>query len=234
MTEKMAKIEERALARLMVPDALMPGQYYEGVRRDDPAIGAIKRLMLAVLEDALRCLQTYAKARTPIRRRMFVEAQAWISDRTARGPFAFEAVREALGIEPNRLRDGIREWSLRLSGGMNSDPSDAAFGREKRGSVRLPVAPRTTAHERERPRSAVILFKRRPCGRRHQRMSVVRLQQKGYQIEDRAMEGYATAYRAYLARRDLPGPEPTFADFVTIRKMQERIEGLAPEDLPAL
>src|SRR5207253_8558802 len=51
MTEQMAEVEERALARLMVPDALMPGQYYEGVRRDDPATGAIKRLMLAVLEE---------------------------------------------------------------------------------------------------------------------------------------------------------------------------------------
>jgi hypothetical protein len=36
-------------------------------------------------------------------------------------------------------------------------------------------------------------------------MPVVRLQQKGYQFEDRVMEGYAMAYRAYLARRDLPG-----------------------------
>ena len=120
MTDKTAEIEESALARLMVPDALRPGQYYDSIRRDDPAIGAIKRLMLAVLEDALRCLQTYAKART-IRRRMFVEAQAWISDRTARGPFAFEAICDAFGIEPNRLRDGIRGWYLRLSGGMNSD-----------------------------------------------------------------------------------------------------------------
>ena len=95
MTDKTAEIEESALARSMVPDALMPGQYYEGVRRDDPATEAIKRLMLAVLEDALRCLQTYAKVRTPIRRRMFVEAQAWISDRTARGPFAFEAMKRS-------------------------------------------------------------------------------------------------------------------------------------------
>jgi hypothetical protein len=63
-------------------------------------------------------------------------------------------------------------------------------------------------------------------------MSVVRLQQKSYQIEDRAMEGYAMAYRAYLARRDLPGPRPTFADFVEIRKMQERIEGLPAENFP--
>jgi hypothetical protein len=37
-------------------------------------------------------------------------------------------------------------------------------------------------------------------------MSVIRLQQKNYQLEDRVMEGYAVAYRAYLARRDLPGP----------------------------
>jgi hypothetical protein len=37
-------------------------------------------------------------------------------------------------------------------------------------------------------------------------MPVVRLQQKSYQLEDRVMEGYAMAYRAYLARRDLPGP----------------------------
>jgi hypothetical protein len=120
MAEKTAEIEESALARLLIPDALMPGQYYEGVRRDDPATGAIKRLMLAVLEDALRCLQTCAKSPTLIHRRMFFEAETWISDRTTRGPFAFEAICEAFGIEPNRMRDGIREWCLQLSSGMNS------------------------------------------------------------------------------------------------------------------
>ena len=49
----------------------MPGQYYEGVRRDDPATGAIKRLMLAVLEDALRCLQTHAEAPKQLRQRLW-------------------------------------------------------------------------------------------------------------------------------------------------------------------
>jgi hypothetical protein len=53
-------------------------------------------------------------------------------------------------------------------------------------------------------------------------------------LEDHEMDGYAMLYRAYLARRDLPGPEPTFADFVTIRKMQERIEGLSPEHVAPL
>ena len=64
-------------------------------------------------------------------------------------------------------------------------------------------------------------------------MSVIRLQQKSYQLEDRVMEDYAVAYRAYLARRDLPGPEPTFADFVEIRKLQEKIEGQSSENFPA-
>ena len=63
-------------------------------------------------------------------------------------------------------------------------------------------------------------------------MPVVRLRKKSYQLEDRVMEGYSVAYRAYLARRDLPGPEPTFADFVQIRKLQDRIEGQPSENLP--
>jgi hypothetical protein len=65
------------------------------------------------------------------------------------------------------------------------------------------------------------------------KVSVVRLQKKSYQLEDRVMEGYAVAYRAYLARRDLPGPEPTFADFVEIRKLQEEIETLSSDNFPA-
>jgi hypothetical protein len=61
----------------------------------------------------------------------------------------------------------------------------------------------------------------------------VRLRKKSYQLEDRVMEGYAMAYRAYLARRDLPGPEPTFADFVEIHKLREESETLSSENFPA-
>jgi hypothetical protein len=64
-----------------------------------------------------------------------------------------------------------------------------------------------------------------------QKIATVKFRRKGYRLEDREMEGYAMSYRAYLARRDLPGPEPTFADFVEIHKMQARI---APEDFLAL
>jgi len=55
-------------------------------------------------------------------------------------------------------------------------------------------------------------------------MAVNRLQRRNFQFEDRQMEGYAAAYRAYLAQRTLPGPEPTFADFIEIRRLQEEPE----------
>jgi len=55
-------------------------------------------------------------------------------------------------------------------------------------------------------------------------MAMNRLQRKSFQFEDRQMEGYAAAYRAYLAQRNLPGPQPTFADFVEIRRLQEEPE----------
>jgi hypothetical protein len=46
-----------------IPDILTPGQYYEGAHRDDPETQAIKRLMFAVLTDAVRCFQIYCRAR---------------------------------------------------------------------------------------------------------------------------------------------------------------------------
>ena len=67
-------MEESAHARLMVPDILTPAQYYDGARRDNPETQAIKRLMVAVLADAVRCFQTYANAQSLAGRRMFGEA----------------------------------------------------------------------------------------------------------------------------------------------------------------
>ncbi len=110
--------EDGALSRLLIPDAMTPGQYYEGAR-SDAAIRPIKRLMLAVLEDGLHCFQAYANASRGIRRQIFVETEAWLSDRRADGPFAFETICHTLGIDPNFLRKGLRRWRLQQLTGMN-------------------------------------------------------------------------------------------------------------------
>jgi hypothetical protein len=131
-------MEESSLGRLTIPDVLMPVQYYEGARTSHPETQAMKRLMLAVLEDALRCLQTYTESRNPIHRRMFAEAEFWILDRKAQGPFAFESICETFGIEPDHLRHGIRQWCRQLCDGQNSR-------RLKRRSIR-----------RSEPRSSMV------------------------------------------------------------------------------
>lgn len=110
--------EDGALSRLIIPDAITPGQYFEGAR-SDAAIRPIKRLMLAVLEDGLHCFQAYAAASRGVRRQIFVETEAWLFDRKADGPFAFETICHTLGIEPNFLRKGLRHWRLQQLTGMN-------------------------------------------------------------------------------------------------------------------
>ena len=113
------QLETSAIAGIVIPDALTPGQYYDGIRSDDASARPIKRLMLAVLEDAMRCYQAYAGARSCAQRRLFVEAEAWFMDRKADGAFAFETVCETLGIEPSCLRQGLRRWRLQQLDGMN-------------------------------------------------------------------------------------------------------------------
>lgn len=113
------QLENSVIAGIMIPDALTPGQYYDGIRADDSCARPIKRLMLAVLEDAMRCYQTYTNSRSRAQRRMFVEAEAWLMDRKAEGAFAFETVCETLGINPSCLRDGLRRWRFQQLDGLN-------------------------------------------------------------------------------------------------------------------
>jgi hypothetical protein len=113
------ELESSAIAGIFIPDVLTRGQYYDGIRTDNGCARPIKRLMLAVLEDAMRCYLTYANSRSRAQRRLFVEAEAWLADRKADGAFAFETVCETLGIDPNCLREGLRQWRLKELDRMN-------------------------------------------------------------------------------------------------------------------
>ena len=115
----MPEIEEKILARLMAPDMMTPCQYHDSVHRDEPETHAIKRLMYALLSDALRCFQSYANASDREGRRIFAEAEAWISARNAEGPCTFETICETLRIAPSRLRQSLYEWRVQKAGRMN-------------------------------------------------------------------------------------------------------------------
>jgi hypothetical protein len=107
-----------ALGSLFAPEVLTPEQYYDE-RRDDSAIYPVKRLMMAVLEDALRCFQNNATAKGGARQRLFDEAHEWLCGENCDGPFSFETVCETLGIVPQYLRNGLLQWRQEQLNGDN-------------------------------------------------------------------------------------------------------------------
>lgn len=111
--------ENGVLGSIFVPDVLTPGQYYDS-RRDDSAMAPVKRLMMAVLEDALRCFQNNADAKSGPRKRLFVEAEQWLCGSGGDGPFSFDTICETLGIEPQFLRAGLRQWRNQQLAGVGT------------------------------------------------------------------------------------------------------------------
>jgi hypothetical protein len=71
-----------------------------------------KRLMLAVLEDAVSDFQKYATAASGRGRRLFAEAEAWFRSSAADQPLAFESICQALALDPSFMRAGLERWCL--------------------------------------------------------------------------------------------------------------------------
>ncbi|MGA7870960.1 MAG: hypothetical protein WCA22_08675 [Candidatus Binatus sp.] len=91
---------------------LLPGQYVDLVRRNHVIEGELK-LLLAVLEDAIRCYLRNVKAKDGERRRDFVEVRNWFEAGAMAGArrgdiFSFENLCAALGIEPRVLLARLR------------------------------------------------------------------------------------------------------------------------------
>ena len=104
-------MEERVTS-LFQPDTLMPDQYLETFRRKlhlEPE----KKLLLAVLEDAIACFQKYVFAHDGKGRVLFQEAEEWIMEEDTDWLFSFPNVCEMLGFEPSYLRDGLMRERLR-------------------------------------------------------------------------------------------------------------------------
>ncbi|MGH7766177.1 MAG: hypothetical protein ACREQP_01880 [Candidatus Binatia bacterium] len=106
--EKGFTVEDR-VASLFQPDTLMPAQYLDTYRRKTH-LEPEKRLMLAVLEDAIACFQKYLLVRDAKGREMFRDAEGWILEEDSEWLFSFENVCEALGYNPAYVRRGLMSW----------------------------------------------------------------------------------------------------------------------------
>ncbi|MFN8627849.1 MAG: hypothetical protein U0587_17955 [Candidatus Binatia bacterium] len=93
------------------PEVILPEQFFGALRRQRPRQGE-QRLMLAMLEDALRCFQNHLFARRSRERRLFWDAEQWLLGED-QAPFSFEHVCAVLEIDPAYLRERLQRWAAR-------------------------------------------------------------------------------------------------------------------------
>lgn len=123
------------LTVLFQSDELAAHEYqktFEKVRPLQPE----RRLMLAVLEDAIMCLQRYLHAKGGKEQKLHEDAVSWIFDESDNGVFCFENVCEVCGLDPDYLRMGLLKWR------KQTNPVNALC-------ARVPPAPRKAMRQRK-------------------------------------------------------------------------------------
>ncbi len=98
-----AGIAPKSRAHPFAPDVVTPDQFHgEGLAASLSA--GERSLMLAVLEDGIRCFQEFSED-TRLRPRMLGrQAQLWIESQDTSWPFSFENVCSFLDLDAGRLR----------------------------------------------------------------------------------------------------------------------------------
>ena len=94
-------------------DPVLPAQYEDTFQRRFPLVPE-KTLMLAVLEDAVTCLQRYAGARDGKSKQMFRDAENWFLAKENDWLFSFEGICSTFGWDPTYIRRGLLKGVERL------------------------------------------------------------------------------------------------------------------------
>jgi hypothetical protein len=102
------------LTMLFQPDELAAYQYQRTLERVRP-LQPERRLMLAVLEDAIMCFQRYLHAKGGKQRKLHEDAVSWIFDRSDNRAFSFENICDVCGLDPNYLRMGLLNWREQMN-----------------------------------------------------------------------------------------------------------------------
>jgi hypothetical protein len=97
------------ITSLFRPDILLSAQYFDD-RRGKTLLEPEKKLMLAILEDAINCFQENHLARCGKSKQLFDEAQGWIFEVNSDWVFGFENICSALGFNPEYIREGLVRW----------------------------------------------------------------------------------------------------------------------------
>lgn len=100
------------------PEVVLPSQYF-GSAMVDASLQPEKRLMLAVLEDAVGTYQKYANARERNGQRLFEDVEEWFTADDHQWPYSFVNISQALGLDASYVRRGLDRWRDRQRAAMH-------------------------------------------------------------------------------------------------------------------
>jgi hypothetical protein len=92
---------------VVLPDLMLPTQF-EDARRNSHARPPEVRLIVAVLEDAVRCYRRYLNGTRPRARCIFRETDEWFAADEPEEPFSFVSICAILVIDPEAFRAGLQ------------------------------------------------------------------------------------------------------------------------------
>jgi len=92
-------------------DVVLPAQFFSAIA--DPRSEPERRLMVAVLEEAISAVLSGAAANGEERRAAALEAERWFASDSRSWPFAFCTVCDILGLDIDSVRQVIASWRER-------------------------------------------------------------------------------------------------------------------------
>lgn len=110
--------EGRAPFRFL-PDPGAVSAFYDAIKRGSH-LEPEKRLLAAVLDDALKCYQKYLGVQKGRGKKVFSETEQWFWEGERDDVFAFENVCAALGLSPGYVRRLLGRWKAQARAAKDS------------------------------------------------------------------------------------------------------------------
>jgi len=99
-------------ASIFEPSTLLPSQFFASLRQKAEADGE-RRLMFAILEDAIECFQKHLLAEENKRRQLHIDAELWFLEDDPSWLFSFVNICDVFEIHPVFLRRGLLAWKTK-------------------------------------------------------------------------------------------------------------------------
>jgi hypothetical protein len=99
--------------KLFEPDTILPAQFY-AMFKNSQYREPERRLMVAILEDAVSCLSMNLRQCNLRQRKQYEEAKHWVTaEEESEWIFSFRNICEVLGMDPSYLRSGLIRQATR-------------------------------------------------------------------------------------------------------------------------